>query len=299
MRRAAPATGSWRRVTGRVVFHLGLCCLGMGTMFALLQRKLIYFPDSRPVQPQQVGLAPRLVEQLQLPVTGAQLEGWWCRPEMASAQNRPVVILFPGNAANRGKRIKLIEAWNRLGCDVVIFDYRGYGGSTGSPSEANFTRDAQLIWNYVTKTKGIDPSRVIICGQSLGGAVSIRLASDLRQQEVRPGGLVVQYSFTSLVDAGRYHYPWLPVDVMLIDRYLSLQRIQDVECPLLILHGQQDRTVPIQQGEALFAAAPPQSHNGIDKRFVKLPKADHNNVMHVHGADVEAAFEEFLRTIRE
>jgi fermentation-respiration switch protein FrsA (DUF1100 family) len=290
-----------KSVPYRVAQSACLLYVGVIALFAALQRRLVYAPDSRPALVAESGLNPELVRELQLPVEGAILQGWWCRaaPHQVTTESRPVVILFPGNAANRGRRGPLIQLWNELGCDVVIFDYRGYGGSTGTPSEAALCGDALAVWELVNSGEEVAPGQIILCGQSLGGGVAISLAHYLRQHEVRPAGLVLQYTFTSLVDVGSEHYPWLPVRWILRDRFPSLARIAHIDLPLLVVHGRRDRIVPFHHGEQLFQAAPAQSWNGIARQFSELPEAGHNDVLHVHRPELAAALRHYLDQLRQ
>ena len=111
-----------------------------------------------------------------------------------------------------------------------------------------------------------------------------------------PGGLILRSTFSSLTDAGAYHFPWLPVRWVLIDRFPSEQRIRDVTCPLLQFHGRRDTIVPLRLGQKLFAAAPEKSASGVAKKFVELPNADHNDVMETSGRDIAKAVSEFFQT---
>ena len=177
---------------------------------------------------------------------------------------------------------------------MLYFDYRGYAENAGKPGEADFARDAQGAWTFATAQLGVPPDRIVIWGESLGGGVATRLTSELCAARTPPRGLILRGTFTSLVDAAAYHYPWLPVRWVMIDRYPSIERIGSVTCPLLMIHGRQDQIVPFEQGEQLFAAAPPTSSNGVPKTFVELPQAGHNDIMYVAADDVRDAVERFL-----
>ncbi len=278
-------------------------------MLAALQRSLIYQPRR-----EQVGVpgefAAGCLHQIQVAAEdGTPLHGWVALAEGSSAQDsdelrhsltsdRPLVLYFCGNAGHRGYRANKIAMFNRLGCDVMIVDYRGYAENTGSPSERAFTQDAQAVWNHATQLLGVPSHRIVLCGESLGGGVATRLAADLCEQGTEPGGLMLRATFSSLVDAAAWHYPWLPVRWVLVDRYPSIDRITEVTCPLLQIHGRQDHIVPFEQGEHLFDAAPERSSKGVPKTFVELPHADHNNIMAVAGDQVEAVTARYLQSVR-
>jgi uncharacterized protein len=282
-----------RKLSGtarRLLFMLFRIVLILLIVLAWYQRSLIY----QPTKSNQLAAANSSVPQAVVDVMvashdGLTLHGWLALagqkrsavPPDAKAllgQGRPLVIVFPGNAGHRMMREHLIQSFGRLGADVMIFDYRGYGDNAGKPSEANMVRDARAIWNHATKDLSVAPRRIVLYGESLGGGVAVRLASDVCIDGLEPSGLVVQSTFNSLVDAGRHHFPLLPVSLILIDRFDSEQRIASVTCPLLQIHGSRDQIVPLRLGQQLFAAAPEKSSAGIVKRQVLLPNADHNDV---------------------
>lgn len=289
------------------------CCksaLVVLAMFAWFQRSLIYIPTKSDRLLAQDCSLPQTVVDVQ--VTTADklvLNGWLALAGQSASskpvdvhdllgEGRPLVIIFPGNGGNRVGREYLLHALGSLGADAMVFDPRGYGDNEGKPSEANLTRDAQAIWKYATEQLKVPPHRIVLYGESLGGGVATRLASDLCAAGVEPGGLIIQASFNSLVSAGRYHFPWLPVGLLLIDRYNSERYIPKVTCPILHLHGKNDTIVPLSLGQRLFRAAPETSSGGIAKQFVLLPNTNHNDV---YGPDVEIvlnAVEKFLAKVR-
>jgi pimeloyl-ACP methyl ester carboxylesterase len=286
--------------------------LAIVVMLAVLQRSLIYLPDREPqIDPQDAGLSPGRVHTITLKTDdGLELHGWHVLPPDQSATDRkqsdqqlalgrPVVLYFSGNAGNRAWRIPEFEVFTQLGCDVCVFDYRGYGENPGSPSEEHLAADATAAWRYVTQTRRIEPRRLILFGESLGGGVAVRLAAEQCAAGTPPGGLVLRATFSSLPDAAAYHYPWLPVRWLLVDRYPSVQRMPQVTCPILHIHGRRDTIIPIELGKRLFDAAPPQSASGIPKRFVELPAADHNDILNVAGAKFQAAVGELVGQLGE
>ena len=270
----------------------GVICL----MLAFFQRKLIYAPTRRAVSVAESGFAPDRIEEVTLEVAEkVQIHGWYCQclPDGGSSRSS-LVIIFPGNAGNRLNRVGLMSDLHELGCHTLIFDYRGYGGSGGSPAEELIALDSQMIWDFATQELGFRSDQIYIFGQSLGGGVATRLAWEKSKQQTPPRGLILQATFTSLVDAAKFNYPWLPVSRLLVDRYPSIDRMPSVTCPVLVIHGRQDRIVPFELGQRLFDAAPEKSVTGVAKRFVELPHAGHNDIAYVAAEEVNDATRQFL-----
>jgi fermentation-respiration switch protein FrsA (DUF1100 family) len=187
------------------------------------------------------------------------------------AAGHPVVLFFPGNAGDRSRRAAQFDVFGSLNAHVVLVDYRGYADNPGKPSEANFARDARSVWNHLTQELGVPPQRIVIYGESLGGGVATRLASELCLEGIEPGGLIVQSTFSSLVTVAQSHFPIVPVSLLLVDRYPSDRRIAEVTCPILQIHGQQDTIVPFWIGQNLFDASPEKSSQGIAKQQIVMP----------------------------
>lgn len=277
-------------------------------MLAFFQRSLIYLPTRGAVDIAESGLAETALRPVQRPTDdGLTLHGWLIladgtasyTPFLPADDHRPLILYFPGNGGHRGYRAKEIRQFTELGCHVLYFDYRGYAENAGTPGEADFARDAHGAWEFATGELGVPPERIVLWGESLGGGVATRLACELCAAGTSPRGLILRGTFTSLVDAAAYHYPWLPVRWVLVDRFPSIERIGNVTCPLLMIHGRQDTIVPFEQGERLFAAAPATSSNGVPKTFVALPQAGHNDIMYVAAGDVRAAVEQFLARLAD
>lgn len=274
-----------------------LVCL---TLLVLLQRKLIYQPTREPVLPAMAGAAAdRLSEVSLVTADGLTLKGWHiaAQPTPGNSAPRRLTLYFQGNAAHRGRRGKQFTMLSRLGSDVLIVDYRGYGENPGSPSEAGLREDARAVWKYAVEELQYAPGEIVLFGESLGGGVATGLAAELCDAGTSPGGIILRASFTSLVDAARAHYPFLPVSWLLVDRYPSEQRLPRVTCPVLVLHGDRDQIIPFEQGERLFAAAPAQSNSGVAKKFVRLSEAGHNDILYVAERQVEGALRDFLASL--
>lgn len=281
--------------------------LGALIMLVGLQRSLLYHPFAAKSLPaNQAGLGTGRVHDVTTRTEDMlDLRGWLILAKGRSAgtaekisaelaMGRPVVLYFGGNAANRGYRMFEVEVLTEAGADVLIFDYRGYGDSPGAPSEEGLARDARAVWQFATGTMLIEPRRIVFYGESLGGGVAIRLASELSIEKTPPAGLIVRSTFSSLPDAASAHFPWVPARWLLLDRFPSDQRIRDMTCPLLQFHGRRDTIVPFRLGQKLFAAAPDKSASGVAKTFVELPHADHNDVIETSRPEVLKAIQAFL-----
>lgn len=292
------------------------CCLSflrisllLLIMLAWFQRSLIYHPaKSKDLPASDSGLSEAVVDVAVKSHDGLTLRGWLALSgqkksslpvdvKQLLSQGHPLVIVFPGNAGNRAHRAHLLHTFGVLGADSMIFDYRGYGENPGKPSEANFIRDARAVWDYATTELGVSARRIVLYGESLGAGSAVRLAADLSAEGIEPGGVIMQSSFNSLVDAGRHHFPILPVSLILIDRFESDRHITAVRCPILQLHGARDQIVPLRLGQKLFAAAPDESSGGIPKRQVILTNADHNDVYGIDRPLVVDALKQFLKRV--
>lgn len=281
-------------------------------MFGFLQRRLIYLPTREAtIRPSDAGFPRDQVHDVTCRADdGLELHGWCVLADGRTAKDREaldrelalgrrVVIYFSGNGGNRSYRGSEIGILTSLGMDVFIFDYRGYGENAGSPSEKRLAADAQAVWDDVTQHRHVQPDRILLYGESLGGAVAVRLAEELCAADTDPGGLMLRSTFSSLVDAGAYHYPWLPVRLALVDRYAARDRIANVRCPILQMHGTDDFIMPIQFGRRLFESAPEQSSGGIPKQFVEISGAGHNDVTVVASEQLRTAVQAFLHRLDE
>ena len=227
---------------------MALCAVYL--VFALLvyfgQARLVYFPEKQLSNtPGAIGLA---YANVSIPVSdGETLHGWW----MPVPDAKGAVLFFHGNAGNISHRINYLTMFKRLGYSTLLFDYRGYGQSSGTPSETGMYRDAQAAWQYLTATKGIAPERIVLFGESLGGAVASWLAA-----REKPGLLVLASAFTSVPELGAEIYPFLPVRWISRFEYNALESLQSVSCPVFIAHSPEDDIVPFRHGQRLFQAAP-------------------------------------------
>ena len=177
---------------------------------------------------------------------GERLHAWWLPAE----EERAVVLFCHGNAGNISGRLGTLRAFHRLGLSTFIFDYRGYGRSTGSPSEAGLYLDAETAWTYLTRNRGIEPDRIVVFGRSLGGGVATWLAA-----RYEPRMLVLEATFTSIPDVAAELYPFVPARLFVRARFDNSARLHELDVPLLILHSRDDAIIPFAQGRRLYEAA--------------------------------------------
>lgn len=188
------------------------------------------------------------------------LHGWYIPHE----QSQHVLLFFRGNAGNISHRRESIEIFHRLGLNVFIIDYRGYGKSKGKPGEQGLYQDADAAWRYLTEEKGFSANQVLIFGRSLGGAVAARLASGVKAR-----GLILESTFSSAPDFARAVFPVLSRLVFMRYDFNTAEMIQRVNYPVLVLHSPDDEIMPFHLGEKVFQSA------NQPKRFVRM-KGDHN-----------------------
>jgi hypothetical protein len=247
------------------------------------QRRLIYFPFGEPPAPVAVGL-DRAQAVSFTTEDGLRLSGWFV-PASPPAPNSPTVIVFNGNGGHRGLRAPLARALSARGLATLLFDYRGYGGHEGTPDEAGLLADARAARDYVAGRNDVDPSRLFYFGESLGAAVALPLAV-----EQPPRGLILRSPFSSLAAIGQLHYPFLPVRLLLRDRYASIDAVRHLRAPLLVIAGTADRIIPADDTRRLFAAAPE------PKRLVEID-ADHNDYDLLAGDALVEAVAAFIRRL--
>ena len=243
------------------------------------QRRLIYFPDTRPPSLSGAGLAGAETVTFVTP-DGLRLGAWFLAG--SGPPPRPTVIVFSGNAGHRGYRAPLASALAHHGMNVLLTDYRGYGSNPGAPTEEGLAADARAARAYALERPDVDGARIVYFGESLGAAVALRLAV-----EHPPSALVMRSPFASLAQVGRYHYPLLPVRLLLRDRFASIDRAGQLRSPVLIIGGTRDGIVPIEHSRQLYDAI------SAPKTFVEVP-ADHNDEALLGGEEMIQAIVRFL-----
>lgn len=200
---------------------------------------------------------------------GERLHGWW----VPAPDERGVVLFCHGNAGNVSGRLGTVEALHDRGLSTLVFDYRGFGRSTGRPSEDGLYRDAEAAWRYLTDERDIDADRIVVLARSLGSGPALWLAT-----RHAPAALVLEAAFTSVPDVAAEHYPLLPARALVRTRFPNLERIEQLRAPLLLVHSRDDRVIPFAHGRTLFEAA------AEPKRFLAT-----------HGPHSAALFEDSAR----
>jgi hypothetical protein len=230
-------------------------------LMMFMEESLLFFPSKYPDGIwQPPGLA--FEDAWFTAADGVKLHGWFVPCE----NPRAVALFSHGNGGNLSHREDYYRALHRLGVAVLAFDYRGYGRSEGSPSEAGIMADARAARTWLAKRAGIAENEIVLMGESLGGAVAVQLAS-----EAPARALNLESTFSSAPDVAAFHYPWLPIKQLMRTRLDSASLIGKYHGPLLQVHGDADTIVPFALGQKLFAAA------NEPKQFVVIPGGDHND----------------------
>src|SRR3954453_21714576 len=259
-----------------------LLALLTGMLWAF-QRSLIYFPDAGRAQ-RASDVLPGARDVVLVTDDGLELAAWYLPgPTMDSA----AVLVANGNGGHRGLRAPLARALNDEGLAVLLFDYRGYAGNPGNPTEEGLARDVPSARRCLVEEAGVPPGRLLYFGESLGAAVVTELAT-----EHPPAGLVLRSPFADLAAVASVHSPFLPVRALLRDRYPVAEAIARVHVPTTVVYGTADSIVPPEQSRAVAAAAP-ELH-----RLVAVRGADHNDRALLDGPEVIGAVTELADQLR-
>lgn len=267
---------------------------GVGFLYAGLcgflwfdQEHFIFFPST-----EQSRLTPAAFripfEDVWIPVSSSpeeKLHGWW----IPNPATRRVMLYLHGNGGNIATNLEHAVRMRNLGASVLIIDYRGYGRSTGRfPSESRVYEDAETAWQYLVHERSINPHEIVIYGHSLGGAIGIELAS----HHPEAAGLITESAFTSIVDMARNEraYSWLPVGLLVRQKFASLEKVPSLKMPVLFIHGVDDEIAPHRMSEQLYNAAP-----GV-KKLVLIEGAVHEDCAINGGEKYESAVRSFLST---
>lgn len=238
----------------------------------LFQRHLLYFPDTSVSTPALSGLGEMKTVTLRT-ADGLDLRSWY-RPAPAG---RATVVFFHGNAGDISGRGFKVRPYLDGGYGLLLVEYRGYGGNPGKPSEEGLYADGRAALDFLA-AEGVRPGLTVLYGESLGSGVAVRMAFEMAAK-TPVGAVVLEAPYTSITDVAAYHYPYVPVRLLVKDEFDSASRIAAINCPLFIIHGESDRTVHTKFGRRLFdlASQPKES------RWV--PGAGHNALYDFGAAD--------------
>ena len=275
----------------------------------LLHRQLVFFPDRAVTRtPADIGLD--FAEVYFNASDGVRLHGWFipgpaaahsahpepaaapsAHPELVEGQPNLTILWFHGNAGNLGYQVDDLAALRQwTAADIFIFDYRGYGNSSGRPSERGFYRDARAAWRYLLTRPEIDPQRIILYGRSLGTAAAVELAANPPDGPL-PYAVILYSPLTSLGDMAKAVHPRLPLHWLAGGQFNSLARIGGVSRPILIIHSAADEIIPVEQGYRLFAAGPE------PKQFLIPDAAGHNDPLDLSDTALGQGLTAFLNSL--
>jgi fermentation-respiration switch protein FrsA (DUF1100 family) len=235
--------------------------LAAATALFFFQRNIIYRPDPTYYTPADAKLTG--VREVRLATPGGdQLIAWYA----AARPGKPTLLYFHGNGHGLMTRADRFRRFLDAGIGIFMLSYRGYSGSTGTPTEKAIIADAALAYEHLLGM-GVTPEDIIAYGESLGTGVAVQLAG---AKPVR--ALVLDAPYTSILDVGRLYFPIMPIETILVDHYASDRNILKVKVPILILHGTKDRTIPFDLGLRLFNTAPE------PKEMAALEGAGHSDI---------------------
>jgi len=272
------------RTIALLLAGLALIYVAFGVMLYLFQGSMVFLANlpgrALDATPQDIGLD---YEDVHIDTTdGERLHGWF----VPAADARGTLLFFHGNAGNISHRLESIMIFNRLGLDLLIVDYRGYGQSTGKPGEQGTYRDAHAARDYLVRERGVLPGKIVVFGRSLGGAVGAWLTAQLATDE-QPAAIIIESSFSSGADMARRLYPVYPSRLLTRLKYPVVDYATRLRCPVLVVHSRDDEIIPFAMGRAIYAAAQE------PKAFLEL-RGDHNSGFWISRADYAAGLAEFL-----
>ncbi len=283
----------WRPMVGlaAILSVYLLACIGLWRF----QTKMIFFP------PKVVGSTPADVgipyENLRLAVGDGEIHGWWI-PAPTSAADSPVIIYAHGNASNLSDLVFRFQQFHDWGCAVMAIDYRGYGESSGPfPNEQRVYEDIETAWQYLIQQRQVAADRIVLYGQSIGGAIALNLAVN----HPEAAGLVMESSFTSMRDMVDYKFPLLPkitpIDTVLTQQFDSIGKMRSLKIPLLLIHGTDDDIVPVSMSQQLYGATIVSGN--ANSTLILIEGGDHNSLPSFGGDRYSEPIQTFVQMATE
>lgn len=254
-------------LSGLVILYVTLVCL-----MYVFQRNIMYLPETNIQSPAHYGLHGFTEEFI--PGESVMLQLW----HSPAKEHFPTVVYFHGNAGHIGDRAAILGALANKGFGVLAVNYRGYGKSHGSPTEEGIYHDARAALRYATETLSLPLGKIMLYGESLGTGVATHMAT-----EFPVAALILQAPYKSVSGRAAEIYYFIPVNLLIKDKFSSISKIHKVKAPLLIFHGEQDPTIPVEHGKAMFEAAtsikrahfmPGVAHNDFDSAVISAHVLD-------------------------
>jgi fermentation-respiration switch protein FrsA (DUF1100 family) len=243
----------------------------------VFQRNFLYHPDKNNYLRSEKLNAD--TKEISVPSTeGIALKAWFYK----NPQNKYTVLFFHGNAGGLGNRIYKLNELKNLNLNYLIISWRGFSGNKGSPTEQGLYSDARSALKWLEKNN-ISKSKIILYGESLGTGVAVEVG-----QNQKFAGIILESPYTSIVDAAKIYYPYLPVDLILKDKYLSLKKIKNINSPTLIMHGGTDIIIPIAMGKKLFDEVQ-------SKKYGYFPQFDRH--MMTYNSELKLELQKFIKTL--
>lgn len=255
---------------------------GFLILIYIFQARLLFFPTT------ELAITPKAFqwnyEDVFLTLDNQETTHGWFIP--THKERKGTILLSHGNAGNIADRMDILDIYREMGFDTLIYDYGGYGKSSGSPSEQRSYRDIRAMWLYLIETRGIPQKEIILFGRSLGGGVTVQLAT-----EVTPAAVVLESTFASVPQMAKHQFPIFPTQLLVRHRFDNLNKISRITVPTLHIHSPDDSIIPYEQGRQLYDAA-----QG-PKTFIDL-EGDHNEGYYLTGKrytdGLDAFFSEHL-----
>lgn len=249
-------------------------------LFIFLEQKSLYYPEKKiSGTPKDLGI---VYEDVYFKTSDGQTLNGWFTP----AKGAEVTVLYcHGNAGNICDRLHKVQFFHELGMNFFIYDYRGYGLSSGTPSEKGLYKDAQAAYDYLLSRPDVDKDKIVIYGKSLGGPVAADLCLNRKAS-----ALILEGSFASLAKRAQQLYPFLPMKLLVTQKYDTVAKVKNLRIPKLIAHGRQDEVISFNHGEILFEAA------AEPKKFLPF-KGGHNDDIYIVSAVYKAELLKFLTNV--
>jgi len=266
-----------RRIFLYVFLSLTILYISVCTYMYIFQRNFLYHPDKNNyLRGEKLNVD---IKEISVPSTdGITLKAWFYK----NPRNKYTVLFFHGNAGELGNRIYKLNELKNLNLNYLIISWRGFSGNKGNPTEQGLYSDARSALEWLEKNN-ISKNKIILYGESLGTGVAVEVS-----QNQKFAGIILESPYTSIVDAAKIYYPYLPVDLILKDKYLSLKKIKNVNSPILIMHGEVDRIIPVAMGKKLFDEIK-------SKKYGYFPQFDRH--MMTYNSELKLELQKFIKTL--